>query len=59
MVEKLTINSLSTAVVDNPAVSIPTFQTSVALCCVTELRILEWLFIFPQHKLHLCNDHEL
>ena len=31
-------------------------QTTVALCCVTKLHILI-AFYFPQHKVHLCNDH--
>ena len=32
-------------------------ETSVALGCVTKLHILEWPFIVPKHKVHLCNDH--
>ena len=56
MVEKSTFNSLSTALVDNPAVSIQTFQTFVALCCVPELHILEWLFIVPSTRcVHLTG----
>ena len=58
MVEKLTLNSLTKALVDIPAVSMPIarslkIETSVALYCVTKLHILEW----PQHKVYLCNDH--
>ena len=40
MVEKLTLNSMATALVDIPAVSMPQLhttaklETSVALCCV-------------------------
>jgi hypothetical protein len=42
MVEKLTLNSVATALVDIPAVSMPiahslNIETSVALCCVTKL----------------------
>ena len=36
MVEKLTLNYLATALVDNPAVSmLPQLETSVALCLTT------------------------
>ena len=48
MVEKITFNSLTTAMFDIPAVSMPianSLKTSVALCCVTKLHILEWPFI--------------
>ncbi len=47
MAEKLTFNSWATALVDIPAVSMPvacslkTFATSVALCCMINLHILE------------------
>ena len=34
-----------------------TLELSVALFCVTKLHILEWPFIVPQHKVHLCNEH--
>ena len=47
MVEKLILNSLATALVDILAVSMPiarSLKTSVALCCVTKLYILEWHF---------------
>ena len=55
MVEKLTLYSLATALVDIPAVSMPIAcslktETSVALCCVTELHILEWPFIVPSTR---------
>ena len=51
MVEKLTFNSLATALVDIPAVStLPQLQTSMALCCVTKLHILEWPFIVPSTR---------
>ena len=48
MVGKLTLNSLATALVDVPAVSMSIAQflkTSVALYYVTKLQILEWPFI--------------
>ena len=57
MVEKLTLNSLATALVDIPAVGMPITcsLTSVALCDkTTHFRVA---FYCPQHKLHLCNDH--
>ena len=61
MVEKLTFNSLATALVDIPSVSMPITRSlnlrSVALCCVEKLHILKWQFIVPQHKVHLCNGH--
>ncbi len=44
MVEKWTFNSRATALVDIPAVSMP-IATSVTLCCVIKLHILEWPFI--------------
>ena len=59
MVEKLTLNSLSTAPVDIPAVSMPiahSLKTSVALCCVTSAHF-KVAFYCPQHKVHLCNEH--
>jgi hypothetical protein len=65
MVEKLAFNSLVTALVDIPAVSMPTahfpskLEISVALSYVTKSHILEWPFIVPQHKVHLCNDQEI
>ena len=55
MVEKLTLNSLETALVDIPAVSMPIarflkIETSVALCCVTKLHILERPFVVPSTR---------
>jgi hypothetical protein len=56
VVEKLTldlyIRSLATALVDIPAVSMPpqNLRSSVALCWVTKLQILEWPFIIPSTK---------
>ena len=56
MVEKLTIHSLATALVDIPVVSMPITHslkkkmTSVVLCCVTKLHILEWPFIVPSTR---------
>jgi hypothetical protein len=62
MVEKLTLNSLATALVDIPAVGIPNAYSlkkeSVALCCVTKLHILV-AFYCSQHKVHLCNDRAI
>jgi hypothetical protein len=57
MVEKWTLNSLATALVDIPTVSMVTahsLKTSVALCC-DKLHILKWPLL-SQHKVHLCND---
>lgn len=55
MVKKLMLNDLATALVDIPAVSMPIaapskLETSVALCCVTKLHILEWTFIVPSTR---------
>ena len=36
---------------------LPQLETFVTLCCVTKLHILEWPFIVPQHKVHLCNGY--
>ena len=52
MVEKITLNDLATALVDIPAVSTQLhapskLETSVGLCCVTKLHILEWPFLAP------------
>ena len=44
MVEKLTLNSPATSLVDIPSVS-PQLETSVALLCLTKLHILKWPFI--------------
>ena len=61
MVEKLTFNSLTTALVDIPAVSMPialsikTDLCGIVLCDKTQhFRVV---FYCPQHKVHLCNDH--
>jgi hypothetical protein len=35
---------------------LPQLETSVALCCVTQLHILV-AFYCSKHKVHLCNDH--
>ena len=58
MVEKLTLHSLATALVDILSVSMPiahSLKTSVALCCdkTTHFRVA---FYCPQHKVDLCND---
>ena len=53
MVEKLTINSLVSALVDIPACQLHAsskLETSVAFCCVTELHILEWPFSIPSTR---------
>ena len=50
MLEKLTFNYLATALVDIPAVTLSKLETSVALCCVTELHILKWPFIVPSTR---------
>ena len=62
MVEKLTFNSLATALVDIPAVSMPIARSlktwdicGIVLCDKTaHFRVA---FYCPQHKVHLCNDH--
>ena len=52
MVEKLTFNSLTTTLMDIPAVSMPIACSlkTVALGCVTKLNILEWPFIVPSTR---------
>jgi hypothetical protein len=47
-----TLNSLSTALLDIPAVTMPIAHSlkTVALCCVTKLHILEWPFIVPSTR---------
>jgi hypothetical protein len=49
MVEKLIFNYLPTALVDIPAgnanCTLPQLETSVALCCVTTLRVA-FIFLF-------------
>ena len=64
MFEKLTFNYLPTALVDIPAVSMPiarslkTFNIcGIVLCDKTAH--FRMAFYFPQHKVHLCNDHAL
>ncbi len=60
MVEKLTLNSRATALVDITAVNMPIvaqskLATSVALCCVIKLHILEWFRSFILASLrHTC-----
>ncbi len=60
MVEKLTLNSRATALVDVNAVNMPIvaqskLATSVALCCVIKLHILEWFRSFILASLrHTC-----
>jgi hypothetical protein len=62
MVEKLTFNSLATAMVYIPAVSMPiacSLKTrdicGIMLCDKTaHFRVNCY---WPQHKVHLCNDH--
>ena len=61
-VEKCTLNSLATALVDIPAVSMPIAHSlttwdicGIVLCGKTaHFRVA---FSCPQHKVHLCNDH--
>jgi hypothetical protein len=61
MVEKLTFNYLTIALVDIPAVSIPTARSlktcdlcGIALCDKpAHFRVA---FYCPQHNMHLCND---
>jgi hypothetical protein len=61
MVEKLTLNSLTTALVDKHSCSqhanciLPQLETTVSLCCVTKLHILV-AFYCPEHKVHLYNE---
>ncbi len=53
---EMNIQFTATALVDIPAVSIPiarSFKTSVALCCVIKLHILEWPFIVASLR-HTC-----
>ena len=48
MVEKLTLNSLATAL--QSACQLHKLETSVALCCVIKLHILEWPFFVPSTR---------
>ena len=54
MVEKLTLNYLATALVDIPSAcqlhALSKLETSVALCCVTKLHILECPLIVTSTK---------
>ena len=62
MVEKLALNSLATALVDIPAVSMPIARSlktcdicGIVLCDKTEhFRVA---FYCGQPKAHLCNNH--
>jgi hypothetical protein len=60
MVEKSTLNYLATALVDIAAVSMSiahSLKTKIVLCDKTaHLRLA---FYFPQHKVHLYNDHDV
>ncbi len=53
---EMNIQFTATALMDIPAVSMPierSFKTSVALCCVIKLHILEWPFIVASLR-HTC-----
>jgi hypothetical protein len=61
MVEKLTFNSLAATLMDIPAVSMPIAHSldicGIALCDKTvNFRVAVYC---PQHKVHLCNDHDV
>ena len=62
MVKKLTLNSLSTAMVDIPSVSMPitrslkTRDIRGILCDKTAH--LKLALYCLQHQVHLCNDHD-
>ena len=61
MIEKLTLNSLATALVDIPALCMPIVRSlkrvicGIVLCDKTAYFKVD--FSCPQHKVHLCNDH--
>jgi hypothetical protein len=62
MVEKLTLHSLATALVDVPAVSMPIGHSlktldicGIVLCDKTAH--FKVAFYFPQHKMHICRDY--
>jgi hypothetical protein len=62
MVDKLTFNSLTTVLVDIPAVSMPIARSlqiwdicGTVLCDKTAH--FRMAFYCPHHKVHLCNDH--
>ncbi len=68
MVDKRTFNSQATALVDIPGSQHPKchalskLATSVALCCVIKLHILEWTFIVVSLRqtcaiIKLSNQH--
>ena len=59
MLEKLSFNSLATALVNIPAVSTPIaryLNLRHMWCCDTTAHF-RGAFYSPQHKVHLCNDH--
>jgi hypothetical protein len=64
LLEKLTLNSLETALVDIPTVSMPIAHSlkawdicGIVLCYKTaHCRVA---FYYPRHKVHLCNDHSV
>jgi hypothetical protein len=58
MVEKLTVNSLATALVDIPAISMPIAHSlktrdNLWQCCDKTAHFRK--AFCPQHKVHLCN----
>ena len=59
MLDKLTLHSLVSALVDIPTVSVPIahtkLETSVALLYDKNTHFTV-AFYCPQHKVHLCND---
>jgi hypothetical protein len=58
MVAKLTLNDLATALLDIPAVSMPTvhsIKSCVMLCDKSAHFNVD--FYCPQHKVHLCNEN--
>ena len=58
MVKKLTLNDLATALGQQSTCQLHApskLDTSVALCCVTKLHILEWPFIVPSTMIMLFN----
>ena len=62
MVEKLTLKSLATALVDIPAVSMPIARSLKTwdICGIVlsdKTAHCRVVFYCPQHKVHLCNDH--
>ena len=62
MVEKLTLNTLATALVDIPAVRMPIAYSlktwdicGIVLC--DKIAHFKVAFSSSEHKVHLCNDH--